>query len=72
MPIEECKINYVHVTYCLPMRIVFHDIGISHNNKWLLDVMGSELEILAAVHWHNVKFDIFCDETEKGNRPPDY
>ena len=46
MPIEDCKINNVHVIYCLPMHVVLYDIRISHASIWLLDVVGAELEIL--------------------------
>lgn len=46
--------------------------GTSHVNFFILDVEGSELDVLRTVDWRRTSFDVIVVETDKAYRPEGY
>ena len=64
-------VNIVEIS-CLSLQRVLDRAGTSHINFFILDVEGSELEVLKSVDWRRTIFDVLCVETEKAYRPEGY
>lgn len=64
-------VNIVEIS-CLSLQRVLDRAGTSHINFFILDVEGSELEVLKSVDWRRTIFDVICIETEKAYRPEGY
>ena len=52
---------------CRPLAPVLGMFGISHVNIWVLDVEGAELEVLEAMDFAAVSFDVVLVEADGGN-----
>lgn len=58
---------------CLPLRAILNYIGLSHINLFVLDVEGSELDVLRTIDWSRIHFDLMVIEaTLDGMRPAGY
>ena len=57
---------------CLTLQKALDRVGVSRINFFILDVEGSELEVLKTIDWRRTMFDVLCIETDKNYRPDGY
>jgi len=64
-------INYQYVK-CIPLKRILKRFRLTHINYFILDVEGSELDVLNSIDWSYTTFDILCIETEARLRLENY
>lgn len=64
-------VNDLPAVMCRPLAPVLGMFGISHVNIWVLDVEGAELEVLEAIDFTAVSFDVIFVEADGGNPEKD-
>lgn len=65
--------NYagIPVVPCLPLSDILRTLGIQHINFYVLDVEGGELEVLRAIDFSVLSFDVIAIENDGGNPTKD-
>jgi FkbM family methyltransferase len=58
--------NRVSLIQCLPLANILAPLKINHLNFFLLDVEGGELNILKAIDFAKITFDVIAVETDRG------
>lgn len=57
---------------CVRLEKVLIPLGVTRVNFFILDVEGNELNVLKAIDWSTISFDVICVETDPSLRPNGY
>ena len=60
-------ISHLPTISCWPLAQLLRKFGICHIDFWILDVEGSELDVLKSVDWTSIQIDVLCIEADGTN-----
>ena len=59
--------SHLPTVTCVPLAQVFHTLGVTHINLFILDTEGGELAVLQSVDLNKVTFDVVIVEADNNN-----
>ncbi|KAG1666481.1 hypothetical protein FOA52_004863 [Chlamydomonas sp. UWO 241] len=71
LPAERAAHSHVSAIMCVPLPSLLEHTSIKHFNFWSLDVEGGELQVLNAVDFNKLTFDVIVVEADGHNAEKD-
>ena len=65
------QLSHLQAVPCVPLDLLLEPYGLTHFNFFSLDVEGGELQVLRAINFSAISFDVIVVEADGDNRTKD-